>query len=327
MRRIVKMRCVEPVPTRADGKTVPEARWTEVRLRQTTNGPGEDRMIEMRWTTRAQDCLYVNWAIPRALAPPCPPSMSYEMQRSEGQEVVFVSVLLFRWSGHLAGLAPRWGVSVPQMHMRFYVVDAQGAPATLVHRIWAPLWLAPISTLIRRHPTKVARCRFPRLARQQKQGGQDGQDGNGQDQDVWVWSVRGGGALTVQGKLAPPTLGPGPDLGNWQQTVQHFRRRSAGYLRGLGDRVRSYQRVRPGGDVLPLQVEVEANALLVGVLPQVQREVWSQPHSAWVCPEIPLIWAEDSTVVSAEILREVWRREESRGVVTGGVPTSRNASP
>lgn len=277
----------------------------------------------MRWTTRAQDCLYISWAIPHASAPECPPFMRYETHLMEGQDMVFVSALLFRWSAHPDGLSSRWSVSFPQMHLRFYVIDGQGVSATLVHRIWMPPWLAPMSTLLRRHPTRLARCRFPWLARQQDV---DGQDPDDQQRETWSWSVRRMGELKVVGKLAAPQLGPGPDLGNWQQTVQYFRRRSTGYLRGWGNRVRSYRRVRPGGDVLPLQVEVESTTLLSRFLPAVDEGRWAEPHSAWVCPDIPLAWAHDPTVVSAGILREVWRREEPRGVV-GGVPTSRNTAP
>ena len=270
-------------------------------------------MLAMRWTAHAQDCLYVHWAIPRASAPDLPPSMSYEIHRSDGEEMIFVSVLLFRWSRHAAGEAPWWGVSFPQMHLRFYVSDASGRPSTLVQRIWMPMGMAPASTLLRRHPTRAAHCDFPKLSRQQ-------------DQESWTWRVRRRRGLALEGRLAAPVIGPGPDLGTWQQAVQHFRRRSTGYLRGWGDRVRSYQRARPGGDVLPLQVQVEGCTLLREVFPEVEEWRWREPYSAWVCPDIPLTWAEDPTVLSAEILREVWRREEPRGVVSG-VPTSRNASP
>ena len=180
----------------------------------------------MQLSTLARDCLYVNWALPRAEAPELPDPLRYEVHSWNDQEWVFASVLLFRLSGlHLETL-PFAKVSYPQMNVRLYVQDDEGMPSVLFLRLMVPFWVAPMAFLAGSHGAATA-AKFTYPSPSQDPGGQS-----------WRWTVENHGKLEVVGRVASPTFGDGPRLGSWEQTVEYFRNRRRGYAL-WDDRLRS----------------------------------------------------------------------------------------
>ena len=228
----------------------------------------------MQLRTQALDCLYLNWALPRASVPELPAPLSYEVHEWQGAEYVFASVLLFRLADlRLDGLPfPR--LSHPQMSCRVYVLDGEGVPSVLFRRVLVPIWAVPLSRLLGRQPASAASFSYPRPSKSSHSDG-------------WSWSVGGRRRLEVSGRLAAPSIGPGPRLGSWQQALDYFRQRPRGYV--VWDRrLRPINTSRIVAEAWPLQVEVGAADLLRDCFADVEPEVWSAPHSAWLCPEIPL---------------------------------------
>lgn len=225
--------------------------------------------------TRALDCLYLNWALPRDAAPALPPGLSYEVHTWRGAEVVFASALLFRLSGLRLETVPLLRLSYPQMSCRVYVLDADGEPAVLFLRTLVPLWIVPVSRLLGRQPASAARFSYPRPS-----------NGRG---DSWIWSVQRRRSLEVTGRLASPRLGPGPQLGTWEETLDYFRRRQRGYV-VRGGRPCPIATSRISVEVWPLEVEIAAADLVAARYGEVDPEVWRHPHSAWLCPEIPFLF-------------------------------------
>lgn len=227
----------------------------------------------MQWSTRAQDCLYVNWVLPRDTVPDLPAPLSYEVHRSGGHDVVFVSALLFHLSDLRAEALPQLRLSYPQMNLLLYVLDAEGRPAMLFHRMLVPSWVAPVSRWLGHQPTLSARLTCPRVSRRL-------------GDESWHWSVQRRRRLAITCRLGSPHLGPGPDLGNWQQTLHQFRNRSRGYVL-WGDRLRSIRATHSSDDAMPLAIDIDDAGLLIKELPESHDGIWQEPHSAWLCPEIP----------------------------------------
>ena len=227
----------------------------------------------MQLRTKALDCLYLNWALPRDVAPPLPPGLRYEVHTWRDGEWVFVSALLFRLAGlHLRSL-PFLRLSYPQMNLRVYVLDEQGRPSVLFRRMMVPFWVAPVSRFLARQPATSARLRFPPLADRPDSGAR-------------TWRIDRGRRFEVSARPGSPLFGQGPDLGSWQSTVDHFRQRPRGYVY-LGGRLRSLRTFQPRLDVVPLAVDLHAVDLLAEGLTPGHGELWQSPHSAWLCPEIP----------------------------------------
>lgn len=243
----------------------------------------------MRLQTKARDCLYLNWALPRELLPPPPPPLRYEVHRWNDADFVFASALLFRFDGLHPPALPFLRVSYPQMNLRLYVEDDDSLPAVLFVRMMVPFWVVPLSRILGRQPAQAGRFDYPPLT----SGLGDPDDFAGEEPpavDDLRWSLRGGpwrgGRLEVRGRLASPRLGEGPDLGGWRRTVDYVRRRPVGYVSWDG-RLRSLRKSHPSVPVWPLDVEVGACDLLEGTFRGVGTDTWCAPHSAWLCPEIP----------------------------------------
>ena len=226
----------------------------------------------MQLRTKALDCLYLNWALPRETAPELPSPLRYEIHEHQGQDYVFASTLLFHLSGLRLDTVPFLKLSYPQMNCRVYVLDGEGVPSVLFKRLLVPSWVVVASRALSRQPTAAARFAYPRPS-----------DGRG---DSWSWSVSRGEKLEVSAKLASPGLGPGPKLGSWQATVDYFRRRQRGYV-VWKERLRPIATSRASVEVWPLAVDIGAAGLVAECFSEVDREVWQSPHSAWLCPEIP----------------------------------------
>jgi len=231
-------------------------------------GPGS-----MQLSTNARDCLYLNWAIPRSSAPPLPTELSYEAHRWRDEDWVFVTALLFRFIGLHARALPLFRLSYPQMSLRIYVRDASGAPSVLYLRTLVPLWVLPMSRVIGRQPATAGRFRYPSPS---------------DDPEIndWSWSLTSRSTFEVAAKLAPPSIGSGPDLGDWSRTVDYFQRRRKGYAMWEG-RLRSVNKSQARPDVWPLEAEVQAAGVLSEAFSSLDAEFWVAPHSSWLCPEIP----------------------------------------
>lgn len=227
----------------------------------------------MQLSTLARDCLYVNWALPRAAAPALPPPLRYEVHGWNDQEWVFASVLLFRLSGlHLPSM-PRARVSYPQMNLRLYVLDGRGVPSVLFLRTLVPFWVAPMSRLLGRQPATAATFSYPSPSA-------------APNAESWTWTVRRRRKLEIHGRMASPASGPGPRLGGWETTVEYFRNRRRGYA-VWDSRVRPITTSNATAAIWPLEVEIGEAGLVSEYLAEVAAEVWQAPHSAWLCPEIP----------------------------------------
>lgn len=228
----------------------------------------------MQLRTQARDCLYLNWAVPCAAAPPIPAPLRYEVHACDGGDHVLVSALLFRLSG-LHAERWRWPrLGYPQANVRLYVLDGDGVPSVLFVRMLVPFWMLPAARWIAHQPARAALFGYPRPS----QGEETSRP--------WCWRVRGGGALEVTGRIDSPRLGPGPRLGSWQETVDHLRQRPRGYVADRDD-TRRVTTSHPTVAVWPLRVEVHRTSLLDALLPAVPAATWRLPHSAWLCPEIP----------------------------------------
>ncbi len=231
----------------------------------------------MQLRTKALDCLYLNWALPRAAVPELPTPLRYEVHEWQGVDFVFASALLFRLTGLRFETLPFLRLSYPQMNCRVYVIDGEGIPSVLFRRTLVPAWFVPVSRLLGRQPASAANFSFPSPS-------------NGSDQDVWRWSIRCDKRFEVTGRLASPRFGPGPRLGSWEATLDYFRQRQRGYV-VWNQRLRPITTSRPAADVWPLDVEVTRAGLVADCFGGVNSEVWQSPHSAWLCPEIPFRFA------------------------------------
>lgn len=227
----------------------------------------------MRLSTNARDCLYLNWAIPVRAAPPLPSELSYEVHRWQDEDWVFVSALLFRFIGLRARALPVFRLSYPQMSLRIYVLDRTGAPSVLYLKMLVPLWVLPVSRIVGRQPADAGRFAYPSPS-------DDPEDG------TWMWSFRSETTFEVTARLASPVIGEGPDLGNWQRTVDYFQRRRNGYAMWDG-RLRSVTKSRATPEIWPLEAEVQAAGVLEEAFSTLGGDLWRAPHSSWLCPEIP----------------------------------------
>jgi len=224
--------------------------------------------------TVVKDCLYVNWALPRALLPPLPEGLRYEVHSAADGSYGFVSALLFRQSGlRLSGM-PWVRVSHPQLNVRLYVVDQEGVPSVLFRALIVPRWVLPLAQATVRQSLACGRFRYPRPSRDTGAAS-------------WTWRAAASGGLEVSGSQGGPAVGAGPDLGSWQQTCDYFRRRDRGYL-AMGGRLRRIETSHTAVSVWPMQIELRDDALLRQLLDLDSAASWPALHSSWLCPEIPL---------------------------------------
>ncbi len=232
------------------------------------------------WTSRGRrvrtvvrDCLCVNWALPSDALPDLPQPLTYERHRDSGGVFVFASGLLFRHEHlHLVGL-PFLKLSYPQFHLRFYVRDHEGSPALFFHRVLVPGWVVPSARWVGHQPAVAAHFRYPEVSRSPDRD------------EEWSWSVeQRERTLGLTGRVAAPRIGVGPTLGTWQQTVDYFRHRSRGYVAGTGG-LQPVETTRQRGSLWPLEVSIEDSGLLEACIGSDLE--WPEPHSAWLCPELP----------------------------------------
>lgn len=226
--------------------------------------------------TRARDCLYLNWAIPASSAPELPAPLRYEIHHCDDTDWIFVSALLFRFSGLHPRNLPLLRLSYPQMNLRLYVLDGDDVPSVLFLRIMVPFWVAPVSRFVGRQPASSGRFDYPSPSREPLN-------------EAWHWQLSSKGSLDVIARPGVPAFGAGPDLGSWRRTVDYFRRRPKGYVQHDGQ-LREITRSHPQVEVVPLKVEVNSADLISATFDSQQEEHWQRPHSAWLCPEVPFVF-------------------------------------
>jgi hypothetical protein len=227
-----------------------------------------------------RDCLYLNWALPVEELPEPPASLRYQLHSWQGGDWVFASALLFHQDAmHFTSL-PLLRVGYPQLNLRLYVLDREGVPSVLFRRMLMPAWVTPGVRLLTHQPASRARLDFPRPSRVPGEGG------------PWTWKVRRHGALEVRAWQDSPQVGEGPRLGNWDQTVRYFHERPRGYAEGSGA-LHLMEASFPQAACWPLRVELRGDEMLSPWL-RINRNGASRPwpalHSAWLCPEIPLVF-------------------------------------
>ncbi|HVR97668.1 MAG TPA: DUF2071 domain-containing protein [Thermoanaerobaculia bacterium] len=222
-----------------------------------------------------RDCLYLNWALPKESLPEPPSPLRYQLHTWQGGSWVFASAVLFyQDSLHLASL-PLLRLCYPQLNLRLYVLDDEGAPAVLFRRMLMPAWVAPGVKLMTHQPASRARLDFPRPSLSADGG-------------PWLWRAKRGGMLEVRAWQGSPLVGEGPRIGSWEETVRYIQERTRGYAEGSGTLHRIDARHRPAA-LWPLRAELGAADLLPRLLPLrgYNGSGWPQLHSAWLCPQIP----------------------------------------
>ena len=230
---------------------------------------GKSRVLR----TVVRDCLYLNWALPVDTLPQLPEPLSYEEHLENGSRHAFASALLFRHEHlHMAGL-PFLRFSYPQFNLRLYVRDHEGVPSVYFQRILVPGWVVPSARWVAHQPAQSAQFSYP-------------QSLVATDDAVWNWEVVREVALRLSAKRAPPQLSRGPSLGSWNQTVDHFRHRSRGYVLSSGG-LHPVETSQQSVPLLPLEVSVEDPELLIESLGLGDQANWPDIHSAWLCPEVP----------------------------------------
>lgn len=246
---------------------------------------GKSRVLR----TVVRDCLYLNWAFPLDALPALPEPLRYEERLENGKHYGFVSALLFRHEHlHMTGL-PFIRFSYPQFNLRLCVRDHEGVPSVFFQRILVPGWVVPSARWVAHQPAQAAQFSYP-------QPSPDGQE------EVWSWQVVRQVALRLSASKAPPEIGEGPMLGSWDETVGFFRQRSRGYVLSSGGLhpVETSQQPVP---LWPLHASVEDPRLLIDSLDVQDETSWLEPHSAWLCPEVPYEFELSSETVRPSLSR------------------------
>lgn len=238
----------------------------------------------MKLSMTVRDCLYLNWALPAEVLPEPPAPLRYQVHAWEGQDWVFASALLFHQDAVRVAALPLLRVGYPQFNLRFYVLDREGTPSVLFRRMLMPGWVAPGVRLVSHQPAFSARLDFPRPT-------VDAGDG------PWRWRVVCGGTLEVRAWRdmsavstggASGSMGAGPRMGSWDDTVRYFQHRLRGYAQNSDGRLHRMDVRRASAAAWPLRAEVSGAELLPDLfcLPS-NGFAWPPLHSAWLCPEVP----------------------------------------
>jgi hypothetical protein len=227
----------------------------------------------MRLKTLIRDCLYLNWALPTQGLPPLPSPLRYEVLSGSRGDFVLASALLFRQEGMRQEGVPFPRLSFPQFNLRLYVLDQDGVPSVFFVAVFVPAWLVPGARLLARQPARAARLRFPVT-------------GTGERE----WRVDSGATLRCRATPGPPPR-PSEDLfPSWSATVDYVRPRTRGYIARHHSLARVEAEHAPV-DAVPMRAEVLQDGLLQRLL---GAEAWRDLHSAWLCPEMPMLFDFES---------------------------------
>lgn len=237
----------------------------------------------MRLQTLVRDCLFLNWALPVGCLPPPPEPLRYEVHggspggpAGDSGGRVFVSAVLFRQEGlHLSNLAlPR--LSYPQCNVRVYVLDGDDEPAVWFWREFVPAWVVPAARLFGGQPASPAWFEYPRPSRDPAS-------------PSWSWQVRAGERrLLVRAERGASASIEEPSFPSWNGLVECLRQRARGYaLTGAG--LQRVAATHPEVAAWPLRAEIE-EASLIAAAPPGGGLALPRLHSAWLCPEIPIVF-------------------------------------
>jgi hypothetical protein len=222
----------------------------------------------MRLRAVARDCLFLNWAVPRAALQPPPEPLVYDV---EADGTVLVSALLYRHEGlrlrprSLASLLP---LSYPQLQLRLCVRDGEGTPSVLVCSILVPRWVLPGARWWIGASVRSARFELP-------------ETGSG-DEEGLGWSVESDlGALRLEASAVDTPAE------RWRSVFESIRRRSRGYIAGNGGLL-LLETTYPAGEAWPLRVRLADVGLLPACL-RLSEGSWPDLHSAWLAPELSLV--------------------------------------
>jgi hypothetical protein len=244
--------------------------------------------------TTLRDCLYLNWALPAPVLPPVPEPLRHDLHPAAGREWGFASALLFYQDALRVRGLPLARVSFPQLNLRFNVLDGEGQPAVYFRRMLAPFWVVPGARLLAGQPVRGARLAFPRPSEDP-------------EAEEWTWraGAEGEGGLEVTGRRGAAPPGAGPELGSWEETVRYFRERRRGYSRA-GSKLRRIETRHPRSPVWPMKVELGAAGLVaegLGLDAEGAAALAEGLHSAWLCPEMALIFETASAPAVEEPVR------------------------
>lgn len=219
--------------------------------------------------SRVRDCLFLNWALPRLALPEPPDGLRYQTHAGDGEDWVFASALLFRQQGIHLTSAPWARISYPQLNLRFYTMDRDDVPSVLFGAMWAPRWVVPAARIIAGQPVKGASLRYP--------------DRVEQAVAPFTWRVQARHGLHLSAVAGSATIGEGPRIGDWIETVRYFRQRPRGYSIGVGG-LRRVETSHVSTTVWPMEVAFDRVSLLDACVDLPGG--WPALHSAWVCPEL-----------------------------------------
>ena len=224
--------------------------------------------------TALADALYLNWAIPEAALPPLPEALRYETAMDGGASYGFFSLVLFRQVGLHMRSASWLALSYPQVNARFYVRDAASTPSVFLVRQLAPAWVVPIARAVARQPLSAGMLDFPRAG--------VALDGERR------WRGHAGRGYEVAAKPGAPRHGA-PKLGEWAAVGAFFRERSRAYWL-QGGTLRRTATEHPPADIVPMAVEIVSSDWLATFLPFEPATSWNEPHSAFLVPEVRLVF-------------------------------------
>ncbi|MDH3404550.1 MAG: DUF2071 domain-containing protein [Acidobacteriota bacterium] len=227
----------------------------------------------MQLRTTVRDCLYVNWAVPRERLPRLPEGLRYEWHAAGGERLGLVSALLFHQHGLRSAAMPWARLSYPQFNLRTYVLDDEGVPAVHFGALMVPGWVLPFARAAGQPELERGRFLYPRPSRDR-------------GAESWTWRASARGAFAVTASQSAPRVGTGPDLGSWQRTCDHIRRRDRGYVEVAG-RLRRIETTHGATTVWPMAARVTEESLLRRLFGWREGD-WPEVHSAWLCPEVPL---------------------------------------
>ncbi len=244
-----------------------------------------------------EDCLYLNWALPREALPEPPPALSYDLRDWEGGEAVFASALFFRQRGFRLNYLPLVRLSYLQCQLQLCTLDRDGTPSVWIRSVLLPSWVAPGARWLAGQPARPAT-----LSRDAAEG-----------EEALAracWRVACRGELAVTTEPSSPGIGAGPVLGDWQRTVSYFSQRPLAY--SLGRRgLRRIELTCEQVSVVPVKTRIEDRGLLTGCLGLIDAgaDTVPEPHSAWVCPPM---------VASLLLLRQAKPAPGTQGVPIPG---------
>jgi hypothetical protein len=218
--------------------------------------------------TALENCLYLNWALPRAMLPDPPGALRYDVRDWQGGEAVFASALFFRQATPRFRFIPLPRVSYPQFQLQLCTLDSDGTPSVLIRSLLLPAWVTPGARWLAGQPARTAELSYPRSIETVAGPAE--------------WRIARHGSLAVEAEPGSPMVGGGPALGPWERTVSYFCRRPVAYAMGTRGLHRIEIETEPG-TVLPMKAVLREDRLLHECLGSGERE-WPSLHSAWLCP-------------------------------------------